>query len=142
MTLVVDASVALKWYIAEPGSEAARHILAGGELLAAPELIVAEVCNGAWLAWRRQEITAAHHGQIAVDIAAALDRIESPLPHAGRAAAIAREIDHPVYDCFYLALSEALDAPLVTADRRLLARVAGTPFAARTRDLRAYAPRP
>jgi predicted nucleic acid-binding protein len=42
---------------------------------------------------------------------------------------------HPVYECFYLALSETLDAPLVTADGRLLTRVADTPFAARTRGL-------
>jgi predicted nucleic acid-binding protein len=42
-----------------------------------------------------------------------------------------------VYDCFYLALSEAEDAPLVTADRRLVAKVAGTPFAARTLHLSA-----
>ena len=52
-----------------------------------------------------------------------------------RAVAIARELDHPVYDCFYLAVSEALDAPLVTADGRLLARVAGTPFSRRTQGL-------
>jgi hypothetical protein len=37
-------------------------------------------------------------------------------------------------------LSEALDAPLVTADGRLLARVAGTAFATRTRGLEGYTP--
>jgi predicted nucleic acid-binding protein len=141
MTLVVDASVALKWYLIEDGAELARQILADGEPLVAPELVVAEVCNACWLAGRRGEIGAAQQGQIAQDITRVFDRLEGLVPHAPRAAAIARELDHPVYDCFYLALSEALDAPLVTADGRLLARVAGTPFAARTHGLQGYTPR-
>lgn len=35
--------------------------------------------------------------------------------------------DHPIYDCFYLALALKEDAPLVTADRKLaiLAKKAG-----------------
>jgi predicted nucleic acid-binding protein len=141
MTLVVDASVALKWYLIEDGAEAARQILADGGPLVAPELVVAEVGNACWLAGRRGEIGAAQQAAIAVDITRVFDRLERLAPHASRAAAIARELDHPVYDCFYLALSEALDAPLVTADSRLLARVAGTPFAVRTRGLKGYTPR-
>ena len=141
MTLVVDASVALKWYLIEDGAEAARQNLADGATLVAPELIVAEVCNAAWLAGRRGEISAAQQGAIAEDIGRVFDQLERLVPYASRAMAIARELDHPAYDCFYLTLSEALDAPLVTADGRLLARVAGTPFTARTRGLDGYTPR-
>ena len=110
MTLIVDASVALKWYLREAGADAARQILAGDEILVAPELVVAEVCNASWLAWRRREIAAEQQGEIAMDIPRIFDRLESLSRHASRAAAIARELDHPVYDCFYLAVSEALDA--------------------------------
>nr|WP_294519284.1 type II toxin-antitoxin system VapC family toxin [uncultured Rhodopila sp.] len=42
---------------------------------------------------------------------------------APRAVTISRELDHPVYDCFYLALAEAREATLVTADARLLRRI-------------------
>jgi predicted nucleic acid-binding protein len=49
--IVIDASVALKWFEQEPGSEAARAILLQ-EALIAPELIVAEVLNAAWKAAR------------------------------------------------------------------------------------------
>ena len=108
--------------------------------LVAPELVVAEVCNACWLACRRGEISAVQQAQIAVDITRIFDRLEGLVPHAARAVAIARELDHPVYDCFYLAVSEALDAPLVTADGRLLARVAGTPFSTRTQGLQGYTP--
>jgi len=61
------------------------------------------------------------------------------VPLAGlsrRAAAIALALDHPVYDCFYLALAEARDAPMVTADRRLLRRVAEKHWAMQLIDLR------
>ena len=141
MTLVVDASIALKWYLPESEAEAARQILVGDETLVAPELVVAEVCNGSWLAYRRREISAAQQSQIAQDIVHIFDRLEGLVHHASRAAAIARELDHSVYDCFYLAVSEALDAPLVTADGRLLARVVGTPFSARTFGLKNHTPR-
>ena len=55
MTLVVDASVALKWYLVESGAESARQILADDDRLVAPELVVAEVCNACWLACRHGE---------------------------------------------------------------------------------------
>ncbi|MGH6913872.1 MAG: type II toxin-antitoxin system VapC family toxin, partial [Geminicoccales bacterium] len=54
---------------------------------------------------------------------------------AGRAFEIAAELRHPVYDCFYLALAESQDAPLITADRRLLARLAGSRWETRCRPL-------
>ena len=41
------------------------------------------------------------------------------------ASAIALQIDHPVYDCLYLACAEAEGAPLVTADTRLQRAAAG-----------------
>lgn len=106
-----------------------------------PELVVVEVCNAAWKAQRKGEISAAQQARIAADITQAFDRLEPLGPFAARASAIAREIDQPVYDCFYLALSEARDAPLVTADGRLITRTAGTAFAARTIDLSIYQPR-
>jgi len=54
VTLVIDASVACKWFIAEPQSDSAEALLAGGEVLIAPDLIVPEVCNVAWLKLRQR----------------------------------------------------------------------------------------
>ena len=45
-----------------------------------------------------------------------------------RALAIAIELRHPAYDCFYLALAERSTAPLVTADERLIFCCADTRF--------------
>jgi predicted nucleic acid-binding protein len=45
-----------------------------------------------------------------------------------RALAIAIELRHPAYDCFYLALAKQSTSPLITADEHLIRRCADTPF--------------
>lgn len=135
MTLVVDASVAIKWFKQEADSAAARSLFAGSDVLVAPELIVAEVGNACWKASRLRLMTPAQ-----VDAAAAaLPRCFASLlplaPSAARAAEIARALDHPVYDAFYIALAEREGAPLVTADQRLCKAVAGTGWDALVRHL-------
>lgn len=132
--IVVDASVAFKWFKDEEGSEAARELLLEHGL-SAPEIVIAEVLNAAWRAAR---IGAIEHEQLPA-VARELPRCFSSLaplvPLAARATEMARALDHPVYDCFYLALAERSDATLVTADGRLLARLQGTPWHAMTRAL-------
>ena len=55
MTVVIDASVALKWVIEEDGSEAARGLLLS-EVLAAPDLMIVECANVLWAKERRGSI--------------------------------------------------------------------------------------
>ena len=141
MTIVVDAGVALKWYQREPDSEAALVLMDMDDRMVAPDLIVAELCNAAWRLigsgqMRLEQMRILSHG-----VPRAFTRLHDLASLAPRAGAIALAINHPVYDCFYLALSEAEDAPLITADRRLIAKVAGTPFATRTLHLSAAAAR-
>jgi predicted nucleic acid-binding protein len=126
--LVVDASVAVKWFIVEPGRPEAKRLLDGGHPLVAPELIVAEVVN---VVWKRLMADAIDHSQ-AADVPRELPQLFSELcplaPLAGQALAVAKELRHPACDCFYLALAEARDARLVTADRRFAERLVGSPW--------------
>jgi predicted nucleic acid-binding protein len=48
------------------------------------------------------------------------------VPLAARTLELAAELRQPIYDCFYLALAEERAARLVTADQRLISRLAGT----------------
>jgi predicted nucleic acid-binding protein len=66
------------------------------------------------------------------------DALVSATGLAPRAVAIAGQLDHPVYDCFYLALAEAEQADLVTADMRLVGRVRATSWEQRTVSLSEY----
>lgn len=140
MTLVVDASVALKWFVTEDGSATARRLLADRSRLFAPDLVVSEVCNGAWKLARRGALPADQCHFAAAQIGTLFATLFPLGPLAPRAMAIARQFDHPVYDCFYLALTETLQARLVTADRRLIARLRGSILEARVDNLYALDP--
>ena len=82
MMLVVDASVALKWFIEEEGSAQAAALLATPELLVAPDLIVAEVCNAAWKAVRTGTMLPDQQDHAASRLAAAFDELVPTAPLA------------------------------------------------------------
>lgn len=104
-------------------------------MLVAPDLIIPEVCNVAWRRLRQDEITAEQASSMVEDLPGMLDRL-FPSVHLARAAlTIAREAGHPAYDCFYIALAELSEAPLVTADRRLVGRFAGSRWGHLIREL-------
>lgn len=135
--LIVDASVAVKWVLDEPGDQEARAIVETGEALIAPELVVAEVANAAWRRFAGGQIPLSQAMLINVEVPRVFSELVALAPLRGRALAIAAELRHPVYDCFYLALAEVEQATLVTADRRLIGRLAGTRWASACRALAA-----
>jgi predicted nucleic acid-binding protein len=75
MSLVVDASVAIKWFVEEVRSDAARAVLDSGEPLIAPDLIVPEACNAAWKKVRRGELSQEHGAAVARALPMSFDRL-------------------------------------------------------------------
>jgi predicted nucleic acid-binding protein len=120
MTLVVDAGVAALWVLEQQGSDRAIATRREPRLIA-PSLIAAEVNSAIWKAVRRGSVSPAN-ALLAAEAAIRPFEMLFPLePLQVRALALAMELDHPVYDCFYLALAERERAPLISADKRLLA---------------------
>ena len=141
MSLVVDASVALKWFLSEePHASQAVAVVQDGATLIAPDFLIAEVCNAAWRSARLGRISQAQVDAIAANLPRFFDSLVSASSLARRAVAIAGQLDHPVYDCLYLALAEAEQAELVTADMRLLSKVQTTTWEQRVVDLTGYQP--
>ena len=135
MTIVVDASVALKWFIDEEGRDEARALALGGQPLIAPDLICAELANAAWKAIGRGDIG---EDEAAAMMPVAIRSFSELVPTyelAERALEIALVIDHPAYDGFYLALAERTGTALLTADNRLLRKVRSTRFSKLVRPL-------
>jgi len=120
MSLIVDSSVAVKWVANEPGSDRARALYLSDECWA-PALIMAEVGNALW---KKRRMNLVSFEQATAALRALPDRIRlfEMADLAPRAFALATELDHPIYDCFYLALAERERVPLVSADERLLRR--------------------
>lgn len=115
--IVVDASVLVDFLIGRPGMAAIGAVLLRGRSLHAPHLLDIEVSQ----ALRRLSLA----GLIAVDRAAASMRNlgQLALTRHGHAPLLDRiwHLRHNLtaYDAAYVALAEALDAPLVTRDARL-----------------------
>lgn len=137
MTLVVDASVCCKWFIQEAGSARAIALLANGDALLAPDLVVAETCNVAWLKLRGGQMSREQATAVVETIVGFFDELVPCAPLRMRAFALADELSHPVYDCFYLALAELHGTHVITADGRLLAAVSATPLQKLARRLEA-----
>ncbi|HLQ39119.1 MAG TPA: type II toxin-antitoxin system VapC family toxin [Planctomycetota bacterium] len=131
MTLVVDASVASKWFFTEPDSAAARRLLERHTALIAPDLLFAEVGNIGWKKCRQGASTPAQLAEVAVVLPVAFAQVVSVATVLPRALAIALELEHPVYDAIYLAVAELHDVRLVTADDRLVTRLRGTRWSRR-----------
>ena len=119
MKLTIDASVVVKWYVSETHSEEA-YVLLGHRLERfAPDFVLVELANIFWKKARLREIgdPLTYFQELArireaVVLISSADLIE-------RAAQVAAQIDHPVYDCLYLACAEATGSTLITVDRKL-----------------------
>lgn len=124
--IVIDTSVVLKWFVAEDDSDRATDLI--GTPCLAPDLIVAELGNALWKKWRKGEIGRAQAHAALAELPDLVGLMPSP-PLAEAALGIAIDVPHPVYDCFFLALAEQSDLVLVTADVRLIDKLAGSRLA-------------
>ena len=131
MILVSDASVAVKWAVEEEDYEKAAQLLSGEHQLLVPRVLAAELAN----ALRSKVLSGvlAPH-LVAGMLGSALSSISNWAADellAADALRIAIGLNHPVYDCVYLALAYQVGGTLVTADTRFFNTVAGTEHAER-----------
>ena len=139
MSLVIDASVAVKWLIAEEGSDAAHRLAASEDDMHAPRLMASEIANAIWRKARLGEI---ERGQ-ASSLMAAVPEMpvcwSADEMLSADAVRLALALDRPVYDCVYLALAHRLGAQVVTADERFANALATTEHGGAVVTLKDYA---
>ncbi len=126
MTLVVvDASVAFKWFVEEPGADAASKLRSAEYQLCAPEILPIELAHGL----RRRVLRGiADRGEAraAVSVLGKLPVVLVPSGNLlGDAFELAISHHRGVYDALYVVLAARLGCQLVTADRKLHAAVVG-----------------
>ena len=133
MSVIIDASVALKWVLDEPGSEAAFALR--DQALAAPALWLVEAANGLWRRSLQGEIT---EDEALERLSELMNAPVRPLPIEAdliSALRLAATLGHPVYDCLCIAAAIREDTHVVTSDRRLYERTRESAQAERVRLL-------
>ena len=128
MKYVVDASVAIKWYVPEIYEQQATKILQGRNFLHVPELIYPEFASILWKKVRRSEITSAEGKKIITAFSK-----QSLLPHSHQqlvqsAYFGAEATGQTAYDWTYLALAVSLSCEFVTADEKFYLALKHTPL--------------
>jgi len=125
---VVDARVAIKWFLPESGNAGAEHILTaflvGSVSLYAPDLLLIEAASALW---RRSVVLK----ELAPSDAKAIYRDLLTLPLnfqpserlAASAFSLAIAHRHSAYDSVYCALAAEMDCEFVTADRNLVSKL-------------------
>ena len=125
MTLVVDASVALKWVLDEPQSDLAVNLLS--QDLIAPSLWLVEAANALWRRAQQGQLTSTEVTERIVELLNAPVASTAVDDDLLAATELALELGHPVYDCLYLAMAIREGAVVVTADRRFREAVDRSP---------------
>ena len=121
--VVIDSSVAVKLLVPEDQSLHAIR-LQSKYRLAAPDILFSECANTLWKKVRSGEI-GKNHAFEAIDVLSDLDlTVLASRDIMQEALQIAVQIDHPAYDCLYLSAALRLNAVVVTADQRLLRKLA------------------
>lgn len=120
---MVDASVAAKWVVEEEHSAQAALLLEW-DALHAPDHWRAEAVNVLWAKVLHGDLTAAQAEERMTLLLNAPVRDTASALLMPRAFAISVACMVTIYDSLYLALAERLDTVMVTADERLIRRIA------------------
>lgn len=121
--LILDASVALKWFFKEEMAEEAFLLMEGlhrKEIrMVVPEIFYSEFANACWK-YAKKKIIPVSRALAATD---SLNHVPLESYSDRELTDVALEnalrFNIPIYDGIYLALAEVYVAPLVTADRTL-----------------------
>jgi predicted nucleic acid-binding protein len=125
--IVVDASLAVKWFLPERGAEAAAALLLEQGEIIGPDMLAVEVhatlVRGAnMVKSNRLEAEAAIlRFQTMID-SGEVTLMRSLPNQIERAATLALNLGHPLKDCIYLALAMELGCDLITCDERFAAK--------------------
>ena len=128
---MVDASVAVKWVLSgeayeENAAKFKDNQLSENAEMFAPSLMIHEVANSLWKAIKLKRITQEDAFRAMKDLGdLQINLQEQYWTEVSREFAIAIKLDITTYDAAYLALSEKMNAPVITADDKLYEKAKG-----------------
>ncbi len=85
----------------------------------APELMLTELANTLWKLQWAHRLNDLDPQELLAEARELVARLESDRHLQAEALALACHLNHPVYDCLYLALARREAASMISSDRRL-----------------------
>jgi len=127
--IVIDASVAMKWFIQERNRDRAlilreKHVK-GERSLLAPDLLIYEVCNS--LRYNPEFTEADVRDAVKALFGLHLELSSPTIRDMDKASENAFKYDITIYDALYLSLAESEKSPIITADERLCEKAEESP---------------
>ena len=119
LACVLDASAAVRLILADPAAAELAERVGGAALVLAPELMLSELANTLWKLRRADRLNDLDPQELLAEARELVDRLEPDRHLQAEALALACHLNHPVYDCLYLALARREAASLISSDRRL-----------------------
>jgi predicted nucleic acid-binding protein len=128
---VIDASVTGRWHLRdEPLFQAQcdlvlQRYVAGQLDLMAPDCLIYEFASIVAGAVRENRVSIAQARQVLRDFEAWQIPMMPTESLAARAIELSALYDHPIYDCYYMALAESTRHPYIHADEKLHRKLSG-----------------
>ncbi len=117
---IVDASIAVKWFVEEEGSEKALSLrnehINGSSVLIVPDLFFIEVINAFRYKTKNKEFLKKVNDDL-WKIQLKVQKINQYI--LDKASEIALDYDMSIYDSIYVALSQIYGCPIYTSDKKL-----------------------
>lgn len=136
MTVVIDTSVIVKWFIAEQGHEEAVRLLQSGERRMCPDIALEETANALRRKLRLNDVSIEQMREAITRLPIYLKNVVPSVELLQAACPLAEKVDHSVYDCMFLALAQREgDAVLVTTDSVFLKKCIAAGFGDSIRHL-------
>jgi predicted nucleic acid-binding protein len=114
--IVIDASVAAMWFLDEADSDNARQLLVRSHDLVAPDLLRLEVASVLLRAIRRKDLGLRDCEQALATVLPGAIRVVPAEGYATDALRLASRHGGALDDAIYVALAQAIRAPLITGD--------------------------
>lgn len=116
--IILDSSAAVRAVLASDTSDTYFQIISNEKEIASPSLYLSETSNALWkeVRFNGLSINLLPHMMRTLSAMTTISPDEDYIQDALR---IAIDSEHPVYDCLFIAMSRLMDAPVLTADKKL-----------------------
>lgn len=136
MTLVIDTSVIVKWFVRETGHEEALSLLETTDPLCCPDFALVEAANVLWRKTRGGEVSEEQAQESIRQLPRFFDEVVPAGELLDDGFGLAKLLSHSVYDCMFLACALRRKGDvLVSGDRAFLKKAAEHGFAESIRPL-------